>query len=753
MLGLIIAVGLTLSSASDATAQGCANGSVRAQEPYGSRLPDCRAYEQVTPAEKNGANPAGETPFVAASTDGGRIVFLVPAGLPGAAGEGEYPSFLAERSSTGWADQGVLPATSPGQTPILLGWSEDLATTLLEVPTGANGLALRDSATGRFTPSAEHGFGYHMAAISADRSRFIFESSVQLLPDAAPEEVTNLYEWNANKPTGEQLTLAGVLPDGSTPSEGSFAGPYEWTSSIPSSTGGASSHMYTQNTMSADGTRVVFTTAGKKLPSAKQLYVRENGTSTVHVSASQRGEPDPNGAKPAAFMAASTDATHILFTSCQKLTNDSTAVSTAAPECVTPEQGQDLYSYDVPTGALSDLTNVSLVDPGTAGATHGAAVQGVLGTSADGAYVYFAANGVLAAGATPGSCVGVRNESSGIPLECNVYLWHNGAISFVARQRAFARDESVSDALNWRPIEQIANGTFSKTSRVSSDGRVLLFRSKERLTAFDNESASAGACDPTTPPRGEPCSELYRYDAGTGQTTCVSCNSSGAAPIGNATLQDKEILATAPPSPAAILPRNLSNDGNRVFFESPEALVANDTNGQQDVYEWESNGTGSCQQAEGCLSLLSSGQSADPSYFADASATGNDAFIFTSQQLVGQDQDQNVDVYDARVEGGISAQNTLPTLPCAGDPCRNVSTPAPTFGVPSSQVFAGAGNLAPTVTPSKPQSKPLTRAQKLARALKACHLRRNRHRRASCKAQARRRYGPVHRHVSNGRSR
>ena len=207
--------------------------------------------------------------------------------------------------------------------------------------------------------------------------------------------------------------------------------------------------------------------------------------------------------------------------------------------------------------------------------------------------------------------------------------------------------------------------------------------------------------------------------------------------------------------------RNLSSDGNRVFFQTEEALVSGDTNNQLDVYEWErareetnpqeTAATDSCkrtspsfsEQDGGCLYLISTGQSAQPSYFGDASESGDDVFFFTRQSLVSQDEDLNVDVYDARVDGGIAAQNPPPPpAPCTGETsCRGVSDPPSALGVPSSATIAGEGNLAPQPE-AKPNPKPkqLTRAQKLARALKACK-RQPRKQRRGCEARTSRRYG------------
>jgi hypothetical protein len=241
------------------------------------------------------------------------------------------------------------------------------------------------------------------------------------------------------------------------------------------------------------------------------------------------------------------------------------------------------------------------------------------------------------------------------------------------------------------------------------------------------------------------------YDAerplSAGNPVCVSCNPSGSPAVSGAHLTDANGALTSSPNPRdAFLTHNLSGDGGRIFFETEEALLDGDTNNQLDVYEWEREGTGSCERTSasfsesdgGCLYLISTGQSAQPSYFGDASAEGEDVFFFTRQSLVSQDQDLNVDVYDASVGGGIPAQNPPPPpAPCAGETCRVASegTP-PVFGVPSSATITGEGDLVP---PPVAEPKPLI-AQKLARALKACR-KKPRKRRGGCQARARRLYG------------
>jgi len=348
--------------------------------------------------------------------------------------------------------------------------------------------------------------------------------------------------------------------------------------------------------------------------------------------------------------------------------------------------GRDLYRFRPATGELKDLT----VDV----SGNGAEVQGVLGASEDGSHVYFAANGVLASGATQGDCNGsVAKPSNG---GCSIYLLRNGSVSFVGR----VKDR---DSLAWTgtPIELFSTSGYTpKTSMVSRDGEVLLTGSQEQLTAYSNEDVP----------------ELYRYSATTGKTACVSCRPSGEAVENGPSLgTDTFPGPISPPlaSVAMVQSRNLSIDGNRVFFETAEALVPVDTNGQAgcpllgrapactDTYEWEAPGTGSCKESgpgysplnEGCIFLISTGKSKYPSLLADASETGNDVFFFTRQGLVGQDKDELQDVYDARVKGGLAAQNQIKPLPCEGaDACQGAPQAPLTQATPGTPRFVGPGN-------------------------------------------------------------
>jgi hypothetical protein len=207
------------------------------------------------------------------------------------------------------------------------------------------------------------------------------------------------------------------------------------------------------------------------------------------------------------------------------------------------------------------------------------------------------------------------------------------------------------------------------------------------LTGYDNIDQGSG--EPISQ-AGEPVSQVYLYDAPNGELACASCNPSGARPTG---FSELPVWITPYEQP-----RYLSDDGGHLFFLSFDALAVNDTNGQQDVYEFERDGVGSCtaQSAAfsptsgGCVYLVSSGNSSDWSYFLDASANGRDVFLSSRQRLVPADEDERFDVYDARIGGGFPPQPSPPP-DCVGEACRPAQIPPATTS-PASAGFAGQGN-------------------------------------------------------------
>jgi hypothetical protein len=73
-------------------------------------------------------------------------------------------------------------------------------------------------------------------------------------------------------------------------------------------------------------------------------------------------------------------------------------------------------------------------------------------------------------------------------------------------------------------------------------------------------------------------------------------------------------------------------------------------------------------------------------------------FFTTRQRLVAQDVDQNSDVYDARVDGGLAGQEQTPAAGCEGDICQGAPSSPPGFASPSSSTLSGVGNLSSPVS-------------------------------------------------------
>ena len=328
----------------------CPNDGLRNSSPASARidyssanLPDCRAYEQASPVDKDGGDATGTAPFVRASLNGNEISFLSVSGIPGGVGAQDFPPYLATRGSA-WSTHGLLPPATTGQQAEVLGWSADFSdvftkatqlgeprqTTFMDSP-GAGG---KPSTVAPYVSNCAPDFD----GASEGGAEVLFESNVAIPGVAgAIEGKSNLYLWQKASDT---LRLAGVMNDAQPPAAGAFAGSYDWINGTTPQTlarGGAAAHYYTQDThaISADGSAVFFTAAG-----SGQLYERLNPIApqsatdgegkctkpadacTINLSASHRTIPDPAGTRPAAFQGASTDGSKALFTSSEMLTDD-----------------------------------------------------------------------------------------------------------------------------------------------------------------------------------------------------------------------------------------------------------------------------------------------------------------------------------------------------------------------------------------------------------------------------------------------
>jgi hypothetical protein len=160
----------------------------------------------------------------------------------------------------------------------------------------------------------------------------------------------------------------------------------------------------------------------------------------------------------------------------------------------------------------------------------------------------------------------------------------------------------------------------------------------------------------------------------------------------------------------------LSADGARAIFQSSEALVQADTDGRQDVYEWEAQATGSCERAGGCIYLLSGGHSAVDNFFYGMSSSGDDVIISTNDKLLPEDESESISLYDVRVNGGF-AVTQRPPAECLGEACQPAAV-APTDSTPASSVYDGSGNVSPPSSRSCPKGKHLGQGKGKRRCVK-----------------------------------
>jgi hypothetical protein len=364
--------------------------------------------------------------------------------------------------------------------------------------------------------------------------------------------------------------------------------------------------------------------------------------------------------------------------------------------------GNDLYRFVPATKELEDLTAL-----GTVGSGDGAEVQGLVGAAADGSRLYLVANGSLDGSSPAGNChsSSAHGRLSTTSGSCELYRLEGKAASAVARLQPGAGERT--DALDWAATPRELFGSASYVQRsafTSKDAKTLVFRSRAKLSPYDNEGAP----------------ELYRYRLGDAAIRCLSCRPSGERAEGGPSLGSVgfPFVGPAVAAVASVTARTMAAGGDRAFFETTEALSPEDTNAQGgcpqsggqdapaclDVYEWEAPGTGGCEEGgegysplnEGCVYLISTGKSKFPSFFADASESGEDVFFHTRDQLVGQDQDELQDVYDARVGGGLASQNPRPVVPCEGvEACHEAVPPSPVESTPATPNFTGPGNPAP----------------------------------------------------------
>ena len=687
-------------------------------------LPDAREWEMVSPPGGHGAIESifGEVNFaIQAAAGGGAVSYLTTAASESQpAGNSNLSQVLSTRTRPGggWQSRDIASPHSEAAG-ISLNFeeyrvfSEDLSLALLQ-PLGPFNPALSGEAS-------EQTAYLRSDYLAGDVSRLCVESCYrplvtgapgfenvapgskfgiqQVHGDACPTEPQCGPEFRGASPSFDHIVLSSKAP---LEEGGVENGLYEWSaghlqllSILPDDTpdGSGTAHLgqfnvhslLVRHAVSADGSRVVWEDG-----SGSNLYLRDV----------TRGETVRLGS--GLFQDASSDDSRVFFSHAGTL-----------QECELVEEPGNLHC---------NLRNLGPLQ-GT-----------VIGASEDGSLVYFAAGDELT-------------------------VSRDGVVTPIV-------ELSEEDAPDWdgnRSDEPLAH----LTARVSPDGRWVAFMSDRSLTGYDNHDALSG----------KPDEEVFLYHAAAGEgeqgsLVCASCNPTGGRPRGfefnelepsggRAGLAGGGSIWPSGQWLAANIPGWTSNfyqsrylsDSGRLFFNSSDALAPQDTNATEDVYQYEPPGgeeapTGdTCTAGSstyspdsgGCIDLISSGSSPGESAFLDASADGDEVFFLTAAELARQDRDKALDVYDAHACTTGSPCPPPPAAPqpaCEGDACQTTVQP-PADVTPGSLTFQGPGNLTTPLTIKPPvKPRPLTNAQKLAKALKACRKKHNK-KRTVCEHTAR----------------
>jgi hypothetical protein len=737
---------LGVFSAPSLAAEACPNGQARSESdmnpetevPFSTALPECRAYEVVSPALKNGS-PVGSSVAVAGLSSSmgavarvgseGSTVLIESKGIwpsteqPGnnnlnASGTAEGVQYRITRGRSGWEFKPEMPAGLREILSALLPNPADmsadgiwqgagLAPAEAEISGAEPNFYLLEpgGAVAEIGPSIEPSLANkedkkdNVSAVSAsvDLSHMLYGVA------------SSLYEYVGTGHSGEgggAPTLVGVDNTETLISQcGIEAGGYEGRNGSFRSgeTGEAEAR-----SISSDGSSVFFTAKsnceGGTGPAVNQVFARigepgpgvERGkTVTVNVAGTSECKTAAfdscDVTKAVRYQGASADGSKVFFTSEQSLVSGDTDSTSNLYECRLPGDSGAALIPVLPVNPCPELVRVSIPRSG------GAEVQSVAAVSQDGSHVYFVAKGVLS-----GENAEHDSPSSG---RDNLYVWEEGRTAFIATlsSTAFKLGEA----------------------QTTPDGESLVFTSSADLTPSDTSSVS----------------QIFLYEAQRETLRWIS-EGQGGSEDGNTTTDPASLTSgkTGGEEKAQLGEgrRVVSNDGSVVVFQSSAALTPQVHGGRFNVYLWR----------DGEVHLISDGTPAGTQHkgnqegLVGIDASGQNVFFTTEAPLVAQDSDELSDLYDARIDGGFPAPKAVE---CSGEGCQGaLSTPLAPLA-PGSLSPGANGNLTPQPlslpTKPKPKPKPLTRSEKLAKALKACVRNKVEKRRARCKALARKRYG------------
>ena len=655
-----------------------------------SDLPDCRAYELVTPANSEGAIifPNNIVPNSPTATSPSRFGFAD--GLVGMPGTGqpivgfETDLYVSTRTDVGWVTKyvGVRgDETNEGHTPVgnaemskFLSFNQNPETAgystapylynyedelLGQWPSDVHSIAGGDGSQGTMQPSSDF---THLAFTSTNVD---FTEGQGPGNEGLTEAPGSAYDFDSTNNTTTLIskTAAGVGIGSSNETV---------TFPVFQSGGNSESTPRTANSpVSSDGSHILMST------SSGALYMRVADAVTEEVSDGR----DVN------YVGMTPDGSKVFFTSNEQLTPEDTDAST------------DLYMWSESTGALKDIS-IGNNGGGNSDSCGAEWISGCDVAPVDTSLVEFDSAIAAETGEIYFFSPEQLDGTKGVEGLENLYVYRGGADRFVATF------DPGSDCIPFGIVPHCSVGPIDRID-VAPSGEYVAFLTSSPLTSYDN-TAENGVCDTFSLGEvhdGPLCEEMYRYAPASETLKCVSCNPTGAPAIGDVSASYDGLFMT--------------NDG-RVFFLTPDSLVPQDTNEAEDVYEYVDGRPQLITSGTGTKDVINTGNQERRAGLMGVSANGIDVYFATYEGLVPQDKNGAFErIYDARTNGGFA----LPTEsePCASaEECHGASSEAAApFVSATSSGFGNGGNA--TGSTGRSRHSPRHRSRR--------HRRSHRHRR------------------------
>ncbi len=736
---------------------------------YGVTLPDNRAYELVTsiPGE-GGEGSVGESYFLASSESGDTVDWDALGACCGAS-TGGINTYQADRGPSGWQSHSITPTPSKP----LSGFEElqevvfttrDLSQAIFITPesyaagdrrtpaSGGDDLYLQGP-TGALKwlsqgplGSGEGPYPTRFDGATANAGEVLFSTAEPLTSNASG---LSSHTWAqylyARNPESETTSLIDVdnsgklispygatLGDAGPPKEGIISSAYRGT---------------TTNSISEDGSKIFFETpvdGVEGLPEGVEphLYMRDLADDTTTAL------DDPTVSGAAHFEGAAADGSLVFFTSTEGLDGASKA--------------NELYEFNTTTRQIGPAPPMASVP-----VANGAGITGVTAVSNDGSRVFFVARDVLAGNTNSAGRAAVANAPN-----LYVYDTSSGETQFVATLAPTDVSECKPTCAATQATGLVQPAAVYRPAYPTPKGSELVFTSSEDLTGEDHKpsttltsgvgagehrlevASTAGfivghtiaigsgeqeelqmieAIDsPTELTISEygPAivdglvneheagtsvtalnAEVYLYKISDGSLTCLSCTPAGVLSTDSASLGE---IGGGSYAPAGYAPQ-MSEDGSRIFFDSPDPLLPGMAEAVTDkvfeptnVYEWE----------DGTLHLIADAAS-DGAVFYGTTPSDDDVFFTSRSQLAPGASAGYEHIYDARVDGGFP-QEAQAAGPCLGEVCRPLGASSMSFPEPSSEGVSEPGASGHEGVPPSFTVAKITAAQRAKLARSGC---------------------------------